>query len=150
MELTTILVAIYGAILSTVNIILFVIEHRISLVIELSTGYLVGQGYKDENSYLFWNAYNKGAKSIKLSTVGFRVKGVKETFQLPYQLDPGIKLPYIVKPSESYSCFTTTKQVTESLGKKGCSGKVKITGYFTDAIKNIYYSKPFQFDTLKK
>ena len=146
MEIITIIVAVYGALLSTVNIILFIKAQRISLLIELSKGCLVGREYKDGNSYLFWNAYNKGAKNIKLSTVGFHVKGIKKHFQIPYQMDPGIKLPFEIKSGEAYCCFTTTQQVAESLKKAECSGETKIIGYFTDAVKNKYYSKPFKFN----
>jgi len=123
METTTIIVAAYGALLSTINIILFIKAQRTSLLVDLSKGYLVGKEYKDENLYLFWNAYNKGAKNIKLSTVGFRVRGIKDYFQIPYQMDPGIKLPFEIKPGEAYCCFTTTQQVAESLKRPGFPGK---------------------------
>ena len=145
-EIITIIVAIYGAILSTVNIILHIKTQKTSLLVKLSEGYLVGREYRDDNLYLFWNAYNKGAKKIKLSMVGFRIKGIKKYFQIPYQMKPGIQLPFEIKPGNSYCCWTTTKQVAESLKKVGCSSEVKIIGYFTDAIKNRYYSQPYRFN----
>ena len=146
MEMITIIIAVYGAVLSTVNIILFIKAHRTSLLVELSKGYLVGKGHKDKNLYLFWNVYNKGAKNVNLSMVGFRIKIIKDDFKIPYQTPPGIQLPFEIKPGQSYCCFTTTKQIAEALRDAKCSGKIRIVGYFSDAIKNRYYSKPFIFN----
>lgn len=150
MNLITLGIATYGAIFSTISIIFsiyFAIKtHKPSIQVRLSEGFLVGKNYEDKNTYLFINAGNNSTRNIRLNTVGFLYKG--KIFQIPYPLTLQT-FPCELKDGDSFSCWITTKNVAEGLRKNNFGGKVKIKGFFSDALGNRYCSKPYKFDSDK-
>ena len=83
------ILAIYGAILSTIGIIWKIYSDRSKIKINAKFGFMSGS----EKTFFFVNAINKGRRPVILSSVGIRCEendliNIK-TISLPYKLNEG-------------------------------------------------------------
>lgn len=82
-----IIIASYGALLSTIGIIWKIYSDRPKIKVNAKFGFMSGS----EKTFLFVTAINKGRRHVTLSSVGIRCEGNDllnlKTIGLPYQLN---------------------------------------------------------------
>lgn len=106
--LLTTIIAIYGAILATLSLILSIIlaiievrRHMAQVVVSAKHGYITDNFGKSSEPVIIITAINKGNGSISITGVGWFLKdGGKKQFLQPYNL----QLPYVLQ--ERRSCST--------------------------------------------
>lgn len=142
--LITLIIAIYGAILSTITIILKLIERRPHIKVRIKGGYTMSGARAETDTMVMVEAINIGNKSIILNTTGFYAN--KHPFFCPITI-PRIQFPYELQEGKNCIVLYEEKRLAKKLKQSNLSGTIKIWGYFTDVIGNIYKSKPLKFNT---
>lgn len=135
----TLVIALWGAILSTVTVIFDYSKKRWKLKIEIRQTLDGSMGI---------SATNIGHENVTFNVVGFILPNNKlfwnpkdaQKYQIPYTLEVGKS---IVMPQGD------PKQLAKELRENGFSGKTKLRGFFKTDTDKIFKSKPFIFDIEK-
>jgi hypothetical protein len=138
-ENITLLIALWGAVLSTVKVLFDYSKKRWNLKVDI--------GYTLDNS-IFVSAKNIGYENVTFSMAGFILPNGKlfwnpldvQKYQVPYTLLVGKS---IGMPQGSL------KELAIELKHNGYSGKIKLKGFYKTDIGKIFKSKSFDFDIEK-
>ncbi len=138
----TLLVALYGAILSTYTIINERKEHKREIKVTLSFG-LIEQGEVSPPMVIL-SALNTGSKTVTLSSKGLILPNKKILFFV--RQDDCFPFPYDLVEGKDVMVWREAKELANKLKQEGLLGKIKLKGFFRDAIGNRYVSKAVKFD----
>ena len=145
-DIMTALVALYGAILSTVVAVREWRARRPTVKVEVSEGRVGGMpGNGWSGHMIFCDALNRGHKAITLQMVGFQLPN-REQFVIPYP-SPYVWFPYDLLPEKSCKVFTPASDLAKHLKARGFPQKVSLVGFYNDDVGRRYRSKPAIFDT---
>lgn len=142
-ENITLIIAVWGAALSTYMVISDYRKNVRSIKVEVSYGFLT-RGNKVGSNLLNITAVNTGYRDITLSSVGFILNDESQLIILNPQGD--VKFPHTLKGGKSCIIYKEQSNLAQQLKKNGLSGNVTIKGYYISATGKIYKSKPIQFN----
>ena len=142
--ITTIIVAfvaVYGAILSTVNFILARRERKPRLKVTCDWG-VITQGRDVSQPFLFINIANVGYKTITINAPIFRLEN--NTQIIFRQPQSEVNFPHELTEGKSCKLWEEAKPIASELTQKGHRGEVKLFAEVSDAVGNRYRAKkPF-------
>lgn len=135
------LVALYGAVLSTYNLIVKLLDRRVKLIILLSQGFFA----EEEISWkLFVTVANPSNKSITINPPSIKLpRNQQLVFPSPLS---DVRFPHELQPEKDCRIWMDTSELVNHLRELGCSGAVKIRAEVTDRVGRRYKSKKFKFD----
>ena len=145
------LLAIYGAILSTILAILevgrFYIERqerKPKMEVQITYG-LTKTGREVSEPLINLTAANVGDRAISLtSPPSLLLPDGKKMIMI--SAESSVIFPYDLLPGKSCMVWEENSKVARGLNKEGYSGVIEIVGEFTDAIGNKYRSKSFKLN----
>ncbi|XES77505.1 MAG: hypothetical protein ACBZ72_01195 [Candidatus Bathyarchaeia archaeon] len=139
--LTTLLIALYGAVLSTFTIISQKKEHKREVKVTLSFGF-VDQGRPLEAMFIL-SAKNTGSKTVTMSSRGLILPNNKILHFVRQSY-----FPFPIELTEGKDIFDwrEVKELAQELKKEGYSGIIEVKGFFKDAVDHWYESKLVKFD----
>ena len=95
-------------------------------------------------NFVLINAKNTGFRSVVLSTPGFVLPNKREAvIPLPFG---DVNLPHELKDGNKCSIWIDPKEIMKALKQEKLAGRVKLKGYFVDALGQRHMSKSFLFD----
>lgn len=143
--IVTLIIALYGAILSTISILNSRQEHKREVKVKLSFGFLPHVSVKE--LMLILSALNTGTKTATLSSMGLALPEEK----ILYFTQPNsyVRFPHDLVEGKDVIVWLTTKELADDLRQEGYSGLISIKGFYRDAIGNEYKSKAVKFDIKK-
>lgn len=150
-EIVTAIVAAYGAILATINLIQQLRQSRPRVKVDIKESLIfpfignptnLGQPF---GPVINVTPRNMGQKKVVLYSWGFKVNRNKESFVVT-QPSGLVEFPYEFQPDSSCTLWVPAKQLAERLHSRGLSGEVKLAGYVEDAVNRRYKSNPMKFD----
>jgi len=145
----TLIIAIYGALLSTYSIWNARQEHKREIKVELSYGFMRNPLSGVSPPMLFLSALNTGTKTVTLSSMGLILPRKDKKYLIFVQPESSVSFPYDLPEGKSCSVWITTKELAEDLKREGYSGRISLKGYYRDAIGGYYKSKSVKF-TIEK
>lgn len=139
-EIITIVIATYGALLSTYTLIAQIRKKSRRLKVTLSQGFLETLG-EVSDSILILECSNPGHIDITVTGHAICPPG-------KYQLIFGTEhqLPHTLAPGEPLILWFPTKEVASSLKRRNFTGTVKIRGVIREATGKSYRSKSLKFN----
>ncbi len=142
-EIITILIAIYGAILSTFNRItqwrnnMFRLNVKIKWVMPEPLGDL-------REPTVFLVASNPGKRIITLSSCGFFAPDNKK---LPFIFrESTLNFPYELESGKSCKEIFTAREIATELDMAGYNGEIELVGFYSDGLDRKYKSKLWKFN----
>jgi len=142
-EVVTAIVAVYGAVLSTISWLAGRREKRRQVTVRLAFGVpLYGHGPGDQQVLI--DASNAGHRPVNLVAVGFRLPD-KRVIPL---IQPSAIPPLPLDLTEGKNCIVMVDPhvLSRTLREAGFPRKVKLVGFFRDAVDQTYTSKKWLFD----
>ena len=138
----TLIIASYGAVVSTISIWYTRKEHKREVKVTLSFG-LIKQ-ISVSPPQIFLEALNIGSKTVTLSSFGLNLPNKKNMyFPNPNSNAP---FPHELLEGKSVSVWIDAKELAKNLKQEGYSGMISYKGFYKDAIGNVYRSKEEKFD----
>lgn len=141
-QIVTAFVAVYGAILSTLNALASRREKRRTARAEIKMGFLV-MGNVLGRSQIFISVSNPGYQPIVITSACIELPD-GSNIVMPSSQGTQL-LPYKLHPSEGATFWADAQNVALSLREKGRSGTLRIRAYFSDAVGNCFRSKRMRF-----
>lgn len=134
-EIVVATVAVYGAVLSTINYF----SNRTRIKVKVYTGFPTW-GENIGETALFLEANNPGKRSITISGIGFKVIGHNFNAAL---INPrsNVKFPYELEPGKNCIVWCTAEDVISPLVNRGLRSTVKVRVYFSTQVGKEYKSK---------
>jgi len=131
-EIITIIIAVYGAILSTINIILQRLDKKRIIDIIPSWGFLYyDNGTISEDGYIFIEVVNNGHVAVTVNTP-YIILPNKKTIVFP-QASGDVSFPNELMPGRSCKIWVKSNAVMRHLRNEGYSGRVSIKVAAKDA-----------------
>jgi hypothetical protein len=143
----TLLIAIYGALLSTYSVWNARQEHRREIKVELSYGFMRNALAEVSPPLLILSAMNTGAKTVTLTSTGLVLPRKKYLFFA--QPESNVAFPHDLPEGKSCSVWIANEELAKDLKREGYSGRVKLIGYYKDAVGGYYKSKSVKFNVEK-
>ncbi len=140
----TAVVALYGAVLSTLNYVASRREKKRLVKVGLSFGYLT-HGPQLSPAMLLITAANIGTLPVTLSSGGVRLPNGKQAFSP--QPNSDVAFPHELQGGRECRIWTDAKEFADALRREGLFGKVKLKGFYLDQTGVHHTSKPLRFDT---
>ena len=138
------LVALYGAILSTYNIIR---QHRLSVPrvqVELVLGFIADPVSGVSDSMIFIKAANVGQVPVSLSGHAFRLPDKRQLIiQLP---SSSVRFPCELEPGKSCEIWIEMAKLVKEIRGQGFKGTVKISGEYKSETGKLFRSKKMKVD----
>ena len=140
----TLIIAIYGAVLSTYSVLISKQQYKREIKVVLSYGFIRNPLSQVSPTMLFIAAHNTGEKTITLTSMGLLLPNKKYlNFLRP---DSNVSFPHELLAGKDCNVWVTTKELAEDLKREGLSGKVSLKGFYRDAIGGDYRSKSIKFN----
>jgi len=141
----TLVIALWGAFLSTYKVISDYRKNVRNIRIEVSYGFLMG--HRVGPDVLNIQAINAGYRSITLSSVGFIINNKAQIIIVDPQ--GTVQLPHTLEEGTSCTIYKEQSDLARQLKENGISGNVTIKGFYRSATGKVYRSKSIEFDTEK-
>ena len=145
-KVVTALVAIYAAILSTYTLLSSRKEKKRQIKVELSFGFRVF-GPKLGPTSLLITASNPGYRTVTLTGVGIRLPDNRQAI-LPNP-PSDVQFPYDLPEGKHCTAWFDAKELAATLRREGFAGKVKLVGFYRDALGTVYASNRLRFNMAK-
>jgi hypothetical protein len=143
-EFGTFIVAAYGAILATYNMIMRSREKKSIVHVKISLGFITFALGGTSEEMIFLTASNPGQKVVTLSSQGFILpNGMSLVIPSP-QSDT--TFPCELLPGKNCQIWIGAREMTRTLKANSFSGKVRLIGFYRDQVDRIFKSKPFKFN----
>jgi hypothetical protein len=142
----TLLIAIYGALLSTYSVWTARQEHKREIKVELSYGFMRNPLSGVSPPMLLLSASNTGTKTVTLTSMGLILPRKDKKYLIFAQPESNVSFPCDLLEGKNCNVWVTTKELAEDLKREGYSGRISLKGYYRDAIGGYYESKSFKFD----
>ncbi len=144
-DILTAMVALYGAVLSTIILVREWKAKRPNIRVEVSEGTVqIPLGLWSDQS-IFIEARNRGHKAVTLSMVGFILPD-GDRWAIPRPLGY-VTFPYELMPEKRCMVRTPAQKLATELESMGFPDRVSLIGYYDDEIGRRHQSKPSIFDT---
>jgi len=136
----TAIVAVYGAVLSTVNTIANLRAKQQRLSVVLSNGFLT-YGPDTSPLMLFIEIANVGSKVVTINSINIKLsKG--ESVPIINIFNPkGVSLPYTLEEGKSCSTGVEIEKLAKAIIQEGYSKKIKLHATVSSGAGKIYKSK---------
>lgn len=144
----TLIIAIYGALLSSYSVWASKQEKKREIKVQLSYGFHAGPPSVGP-MMLIISALNTGQKRVTLTSMGLILPKKDEKFLTFLRPDSNVNFPCDLIEGKGCDVWVTTKELAVDLKHEGYSGKVSLKGYYRDAIGGEYRSKSLKFDIEK-
>jgi hypothetical protein len=147
LTLVTATVAIYGAVLSTLNYRHSRAEKKRRLDVRLSGGFLTygpGMGTHLSDYKCIVTISNPGHTSVTLRSV--RVAAGKFNIIVSAEDGEPQRLPHEILPGQDCTFWVDVRGIAESLAAKRVSGSIRLRGIATDGTGTEFSSQPVAFD----
>ena len=94
------------------------------------------------------SAKNTGNKTVTLSSMGLILPRKENNYFIPHHPDTMglVTFPHDLKDGKNCDVYLEPKNLAEELRLEGFSGKIKVKGFYRDAIGRKYKSKSFTFN----
>jgi len=143
----TLLIASYGAILSTYSVWSKRKEQKRELKVLLRYGVVSNPILSHRPlPMLFISALNTGKKTVTLTSMGLILPRKDKNYFTFIRPNSHASFPHDLLEGKSCDVWIETKELAENLEQEGFSGKIKLKGYYGDAIGRRYKSKSINFD----
>jgi len=139
----TAVVAVYGAILSTWNAVSRRLESSRRIRVEVSQGFPT-YGANLGPACIVVTASNIGRIPVTLVHGGLLLPDNRQTFVREPIGD--VQFPQELESGKSCRMFMESRELAGTITRASFTGKVKIVGFYRDAIGTTYKSKAFEFD----
>lgn len=136
----TAVVAVYGAILSTYNLLVARGERTRQVTTTLSWG-LLGIGPEPVTAF-FLTAANPGRRTVTITGCHLLLPNRKQIV-MPHAHGT-VQLPYNLEEGKNCMFWFPVTEVVRSLISEGFSSEVSLKAVFRDALGKTYESKPFR------
>lgn len=143
MTIVAVLVAVYGAVLSTYSLILRRREKARRVAVSLSMGF-VGSGGQRVPMMVLLQAANPGDRAVTLQVPTLRLPSGDSLF--PPVTNSDVRFPCELQEGKSCTCWFEAQEVALRVARHGHTGKVKFVGIVRDAVGGSYTSKPLRFN----
>jgi hypothetical protein len=144
-EILTALVAVYGAVLATINLISRLRDNKARVRVKISTGFLE-YGYGPLSEFMvFLEAANNGLKAVTLNSPFIRLPDGKQLIIRTIQSN--VSFPYELVPGKSCRTWLEVNQLYRTLKSNHYRGKIKICAVYRDQLDTCYISKPIKLNT---
>jgi len=140
----TLIIAVYGAILSTYSIWSERQEHKREIKVRLSYGFIRNVLGQVSPTMIILEALNKGSKTVTLSSMGLILPKKKYLFLA--RPNSYVTFPHDLLDGKNVNVWLETKELAGDLKNEGYSGRIRLRGYYNDAIGNRYISKSVKFN----
>ena len=134
-EFLTALVALYGAVLSTVIFFRSRKKDLRRVKIELTTGVLTGLPQAGELMLIF-SVSNPGFKDVTVTGPQLQMPDGKNVF-FP-NIGSNVQFPYTLMEGKSFQAWYPLNQLRSDLINAGYSGKIKVTGVIYDQTNKLF------------
>ena len=142
-EISVAIVAIYGAFLSTYNLILNLKEKNKKLIVSVSMGFLEYEDYLGKQQ-LILTARNPTNKKINLNPPYILLPdGSQIIFR---DLGSDVIFPHELLSGKSCFAWTDFRKFLRTIKENNYSGTIKIRCVYSDQIDNYHMSKPFNLN----
>jgi len=140
--IVTAVVAVYGAGLSTYNLIAKIKSEKRKVTVELKWGLI---GFADKTiPILALHAVNPGEKTVTLTQCHLELPNKKQLIITNSQ--GTIKLPHDLEKGKGGEIYFPIKEVVQALIREGYTKDIELKAVFRDALGNEYKSRPFKGD----
>lgn len=136
-EIITAVIAIYGALLSTVTFALHKLEKRQRIKVKLWLGF-VAVGPSNPEDVVIMEAANAGSVAVHLSNCCIRLPD-KQQFVARFHYDK--PLPVTISPGESVQAFLASEKFMETLKKNDYPTIVTVSAEFSNKAGKVFRSK---------
>lgn len=143
-DIITALVALYGAILSTVVAVREWRAKRPRIRVKTSMGFLDLARGNVSDAMVFVEAANPGQKPVTLSSVGFILPFKGKVFLR--QPQGSVRIPCELAPESACQVWINARELGQLLRSHGFSGKLKLVGFYGDQVGRTHKSKAFEVD----
>jgi hypothetical protein len=140
----TLLIALYGAVLSTYNARTARKRDVSQVIVTVKYGHLVFGPEVDDDEKLLVSASNPSQHPIKLTGVGLRLPDKRTLIWPEAQGDNA--LPFVMEAGTGCTHWHSTVQINKRLKLAGYSGKLKLRGFYNDALDRTHLSKAVKFE----
>jgi hypothetical protein len=138
----TAIVAVYGALLSTWNVLSTNREKRRRVKVRVSYGFATYGSTLGPNGILI-TAQNIGHQPITLNSAGIRLPDGRTVIALNSIEAP---LPQELAGGKSHNSLIEVKVLAETMQRLGFSGMVRVVGFYRDALGKAHESSGLKFD----
>lgn len=144
-EITTIIIAAYGAVLSTINAWFRYRDTKDNLQVELSKGFLAYDFGLGDGLVLFIKAINTGIRPVPINSCGLKIKGSTDNIVIikPQGERP---LPCVLEPNDSVSYWLSIDELKIDLKKVVMDNKATVRGVITAKTGKKTTSKPMDIE----
>lgn len=142
-QIITAIVAFYGAVLSTITVVMTRRDKKRRLHTSIRYG-LLTYGPTLSPPHLLLVAANPGHVSVTIRSAAVWLSNGKTAPILPGQSE--ISMPHEFLPGQSATCWVEVHPLAQALHDKGVSGGVKLRAQFSDATGKEYLSKAIRFN----
>ena len=136
-------VAVYGAGLSTYNLIIERVKNKKRIKTDLKVGLLTYPNGKTSDAKFILTARNIGNIPVIINPPVIILPYAKQI--ILNDLESNICFPHELNPQNSCEAWADLKELAKSMKEQGYAGRVKIRIEFRDAVDKRYQSKPFLF-----
>ena len=140
----TLLIASYGAIVSTYSVWNARKEHKREVKVKISFGFL--KQVTVSPPMLMLSAMNTGTKTVTLSSMGLILPAKEKKYLYFMRPDSYVTFPHDLLEGKDVLVWITTKELAHDLKQEGYSGTISLRGFYRDAIGNEYKSHAMKFD----
>jgi hypothetical protein len=141
----TALIAAYGAALSSFNAIVAHRMNRRRMSVSLSYDLRLVDGDKLA-TVIVLKARNLGNRPVMLERVGFQLRDGTPPFCNDVLKFWGVDFPHELKEGTRCEHLTNIFDLDHLLRQAGCTGKVRMRGFYDDAVDGEHFSQLVSFD----
>jgi hypothetical protein len=138
----TLIIASYGALVSTISIWYTRKEHKREVKVKLNLGFI--QQVSLSPAMLILTALNTGTKTATLSAMGLILPKKKIlAFTHPNSY---VTFPHDLLEGKDVVVWIKAEELAQDLIKNGFSGSISFKGFYRDALGKEYKSKTMEFN----
>jgi len=146
----TLIIASYGAILSTISIWYARQEQKRELKVSLRYGFSLNPLSQGKPPLmLILSAINIRKKTATLTMVGLILPTKDKKYFDFLHPNSNVSFPHDLLEGKSCDVYIEPKELANELKQEGYSGKISLKGYYKDATDRKYISKSLKFDIEK-
>lgn len=145
-EIITAAVALYGAILSTVTIVLHKREKRQKIKVKLWLGF-VGNKIAGIKNVVLMEAANAGSVQVYLANYSYYLPDSKKKLVGKFESDKPI--PCTLAPGEGVQVWFDSKKFVDLIKAEGFEKEVTVAAEFSNKAGRVFRSKPEKLELSK-
>lgn len=144
MDEITLIIAIWGAILSTILAVIQLYQNRRAIMVKLKLTPIIQGNFEDFEYKLVLDCTNKSKRAIQIKKVGIKTDSEQEFFAKSPSID--VELPKTLKDREGIRIHFELANLLPAFEYMKKKETKKIRGFVDDASDKRYFSKLIDFD----